>query len=275
MNHDEIMKRKNEISKKGGKIWTNFLSGLRFDENVTDVIDLDEAILVIVQTTFQKLGYFVAAGSEQLVKLLRLTPIDVFIKWTYRPDEDDLGEKMFQAGFYLYARYIRNTTVFKKNPYQHAVTGKRAILHEMYDSSCGEFPVVEDAEKLFELAKEVFDQNCDEVFTVREWKERIRKKEVLIYREDGKIFSCYVWHLQGKVLYSNISINLGPANILYNLERRIFEQYWDEGIRAHYSWKNCENRKALKRGLENCKECILRESILYHSIYKKKIEKRR
>lgn len=267
MRHNEILKRRDEIAKSGKDIWTNFVFGLRFDENVIDIVDLEKSLMVIVKTPYQKLGYFVAAGSEELRRLLKRTPMDIFVKWTYKPTRDDLSEIMCQAGFYLYARYIRNTTVYKSNPYEYPARGTKALLQEMYDSSCGEFPAVEDAEELFRLAKKVFDTNSDDVFTVQEWRERIQKKEVLIYRESGKIIACYVWRLQGKVLYSNISINLGLANILYNLERQVFERYWNEGIRAHYSWKNCENKKALKRGLENCEECIANKSILYHSIY--------
>lgn len=271
MYHNEILKRRDEIAKSGEDIWTNFVLGLRFDENVIDVVDLEKSLMVIVKTPYQKLGYFVAAGSEELRKLLKCTPVDVFVKWTYKPTGDDLSDMMCQAGFHLYARYIRNTTVYKSNPYEYPARGTKALLQEMYDSSCGEFPAVEDAEELFELAYKVFDVNCDDVFTIQEWRERIQKKEVLIYRESGKIIACYVWRLQGKVLYSNISINLGLANILYNMERRVFDRYWKEGIRAHYSWKNCENKKALKRGLENCEECILNKSILYHSIYTREI----
>ncbi len=267
MTEREILKRKDEIAKCGEDVWTNFVCGLRFDKNVIDVIDLEKSLMVIVKAPYQKLGYFMAADSGQLVKLLKRIPKDVFITWTYRPNRNDLSDIVCQAGLHLYARYIRNTIVFKSNPYEYPTKGKRVLLQEMYDSSSGEFPVIHDAEELLELALKVFDVNCDGVFTIQEWRERIRKKEVLIYRESGKIVACYVWRLQGKVLYSNVSINLGTANILYNLERQVFERYWNEGIRAHYSWKNCENKKALKRGLENCEECIANKSILYHSIY--------
>lgn len=64
MRYNEILKRRNEIAKSGEDIWTNFVLGLRFDENVIDVVDLEKSLMVIVKTPYQKLGYFVAAGAS-------------------------------------------------------------------------------------------------------------------------------------------------------------------------------------------------------------------
>ena len=72
----------------------------------------------------------------------------------------------------------------------------------------------------------------------------VKKKEILVYREAGEIIAAYIFHYQGKKLYSNTSMNLGGANILYNMERRIFEEAWNKGIRIFYGWGNLANVRA-------------------------------
>ena len=118
----------------------------------------------------------------------------------------------------------------------------------MYDSACGEYPTEEDAEEIYEIHMRNFDAVSDDIFTIDEWKEKIRKKEVLVYREEGKIIAYYNWKLEGNTFYSNVSVDEGPANIMYNLERRVFEKYWEQGIRIFYFWVNKKKQQTIASG---------------------------
>lgn len=91
---------------------------------------------------------------------------------------------------------------------------------------------------------------------MEDWRRTIENKECVIVRENGKIVTLYKWRIEGKKLYGNISVNLGAANLLYDLERSVFDEYWEKGIRTMYAWINCSNNKALKRGPGYEKEIV-------------------
>ena len=101
----------------------------------------------------------------------------------------------------------------------------------------------------------------------RKRSEIIERKECLLYRENGNIVTFYVWRLEGRKLYSNLVLNEGAANFSYNLERRIFEEMWEKGIRIFYAWYNVKNKKALKRGNANTDKLIKSNEIIYNDIY--------
>ena len=164
---------------------------------------------------------------------------------------------------------LPNTTTYLNNPYEVTEKGRRAILQEMYDPAQGEFPQEKDAEEIYQLCLKNFDPVIDDVFSIEEWRKAIVNKECLVVKENGKIITIYKWCMEGKKLYSNLVINLGTANLLYNLERCIFEKYWEEGMRTAYAWINISNKKALKRGPKYEHDIIKSKKLLYDTIYKK------
>ena len=194
---------------------------------------------------------------EDLHILLTLIPGNTIINMVYKR-ECDLDNFFISEGLSLYATYQRNVIRYKSNPYLIPETSKRRqILPRMYDPACGEYPNKEDAEELDRLHRQVFDPLCDDMFSIDEWKEKIDKKEILVYRDNGKITAYYCFRVEGQKLYSNMSVNIGAANTLYNMERRIFEEMWDKGIRIFYGWFNLKNHKAQKHGmrLEAISQC--------------------
>lgn len=266
MSYEDVMKEVDSLKQIYGKLFTNIIPGAMKSNLEYEIIKKDEGLIIVAQEPHRKRGYFAVKDKDALAVLLADIPHNIFFEWLYR-GENELEEIMNRVNIKLYATFFRSTRIWKGNPFEVQQEGRRVLLQEMYDSSCGEYADVEDAEELYELSKSVFDVKCDDVFTVEEWRERILMREVLVYREKDKITSCYVWHLDGKKLYSNISINLGAANILYNMERRIFTEMWEKGIRIYYSWRNIKNKKALSRGNKNTRVLLAREDIMYNAIY--------
>lgn len=266
MDYEGVIEKIDSYRRKYGKCITNIILGAMKTEVKYDIIERESGLIIVGHEAHRKRGYFIAEDITELKKLLQDVPENVFFEWIYR-DENILAEIEKDICLTLYETYFRISDVWAKNPYEVPIEGRRSILQEMYDSACGEYAVEQDAEELYNLSRSVFDTNCDDVFTVEEWKKRISEKEVLIYRENSKIVSCYVWRLEGRKLYSNISINRGAANILYNMERRIFTEMWEKGIRTYYAWYNTKNKKELARGNKNACKYILREDIIYNAIY--------
>ena len=265
-----------------GDILTNTFPGCIEEDVDFTPSKRGDAYVFTVCERFRKRGFFVAIddkkGREELIELIRDCPSDTIFEWLQKKkdpfdDEDeaydscDLKEVFEAAGLSLYEKYVRVMTTYVSNPFDIPEEGRRSILSEMYEPG-GEYAKIEDANELFQLNIDTFDANCDDTFTLDEWKEIIRNKNCLVHRDNGKISAYYVWKLQGKKLYSNISVNFGPANHLYNMERRIFEEYWKMGIRTYYAWFNMNNKNALKRGNKNAQKCIKSKGILYNYVYK-------
>ena len=84
------------------------------------------------------------------------------------------------------------------------------------------------------------------------------------------IVTYYVFKKEGKKLYSNISLNLGPANFLYNIERRIFDECWEEGMRTNYWWVSMNNEPAMTRMNKDHMKSVQHASFLYNDIFVKR-----
>lgn len=264
----EVLKKINQL-KLRGRVKTNYYPGAV--KNDADVVleENENAIIFIVEEPFRKRVFFASVENEALELLLNKLPSGSVLEYIYKL-ENDMAKVFVNGGLYEYTYYIRNTIVWSESPYTVDETGKRRLLQDMYDPNCGEYAKKDDAVELYTLTKEIFDTNCDDVFTLEQWENIIESKKCLIYRENGLIISYYVWKLEGKKFYANISVNRGAANILYNLERRVFEDAWNKGIRTYYAWFNKDNFVALNRGNANAKEFIKHQDIIYNGIYIKK-----
>lgn len=272
----------NELKRKGSII-TNIHPGCVGRETDFDLLKGEKAYVFFATERYKKKGLFAAVddeeGRNELIKIIRDNQNDAVFDWLqkgrvdqefeveYEEKDSCTEKKLFEeAGLHLYKKYIRILTSYKSNPYLIPEKGRRRILQDMYEPG-GELPCLDDAEELFQINRETFDAKSDDVFSVQEWKKIISEERCLIHREDGHITTYYVWELQGKKLYSNIAVNMIGANHLYNMERRIFEKYWEEGIRTYYAWFDVKNNNALKRGNTEARLCINSKSVLYNYIY--------
>lgn len=230
-------------------------------------------------------AFFVVVNDEEGINdfadLMSNIPQGTVVEWFQKGEVDkdylikleeydscEYRDLFKKCGLELYKKYIRVSSTYNKNPKSVPEIGRRKILWEMYEPS-GEWPSLSDADELYKITAETFDPLTDDVYSIDEWKRLIEKKECLVCRENGEITAYYVWRLEGKKLYSNIALNRGPANNLYNIERRVFEEYWNKGIRSFYAWFDIKNKNALKRGNINPaeRECLRSRSVLYNYIY--------
>lgn len=266
----EVKSKINGLKKRTKLIITNFYPGLVDNNQEVEYMENEQAIVFILQETYRNRCFFAYAEEEAFVSLLLKVPANTVMEFISREKKDPIEKVFVRGNMNKYAVYIRKTVCYGENPYEIPETGKRVLLSEMYDADCGEYPTLEAAEELDALHRQVFDPLCDDMFTINEWKEKINKKEILIYRDNGKITSYYCFCLEGNKLYTNVVVNTGTADILYNMERRIFEEMWDKGIRVYYAWYNEKNDKALCRGNKNAIKCIRSCGLLYNFIYIKK-----
>ena len=272
MKYFDVKVKINNIRKQNKGIETNYYANVLSDEDDVITFESEKAIIYIMQEPFRQRVYFVSADEGELMELLQLVPKGAVLEYVHKDVNPALLNTFQEGKLEKYATYIRHTTCYVENPFLFPEKGRRALLQELYEPNFGEYATVSDVDELYDLTKETFDVICDDVYTKEKWTEIVQNKECLLYRDNGKIISYYVWRLEGKKLYSNISLNKGPANVLYNLERRILEQMWEKGIRIYYAWYNVENSAALSRTNKNeeISKCVKSHSQIYNSIFVRK-----
>ena len=260
------------IKREKGEVITNFTLSSVDEEACEQVYSTDTCYATLYWDIDKYVLNFVVASLEDLHNLVQSIPDNTTIPIVYK-EECELNSFFMPMDLTLHATYQRTTVRYKSNPYLFPeISKRRQILPKMYDPHCGEFPLEEDAEELDRLCRKVFDPICDDMFTIEQWKQMIRDKNILVYKDDEEeITAVYVWRLEGKKLYSNMSVNTGAANTLYNMERRVFEKMWNDGIRVFYGWGNLDNVDAKKHAMpENAiRECAESINILFCDIYYK------
>lgn len=270
MNILEIKEKIRILKRNYKKIDSNFYPGVAVEEQEADFYENEKALVFIIQEPNRKRAFFAFADETYLGELLLKIPAGTVTEYICRDEINPLENVFENSGVVHYKTYIRKTMYYSDNPYLLPETGKRKLLTELYDPACGEYAKEADVNELYELTMETFDPLCDDVLTLEQWSGIVANKECLIYRENGDIIAYYVFRLEGKKLYSHISLNRGPANCLYNLERRVFEDMWEKGIRIFYAWFYIENVKALSRKNENEIKAVKSKEIIYNFIYIKK-----
>ena len=222
--------------------------------------DHDEsAVLVIVKDKYFNKGYMCFCDKSAVDKLIQNVEIPFFVYWNCKEKDDD---SLNISTLKLYTIYQRDTVTYYENPFTIPdPTNRRDILRVMYEENFGEYAMIEDAEELNSMSLELFDQYSDELPDLEEWRSICENRECLIYREGNNkknIVAYYVWHLEGKKLYSRMSANKVGANVLYNLERRIFTEYYEQGIRVFYGWSDIYNSSAIGRRTNKAVEKLSR-----------------
>lgn len=249
------------IKRENGSVITNFTMASAEEEACEKVYKAESYYATLYKDIDKYVLCFAVASLDDLHNLIEMIPANTVINVVYRKD-CELHDFLISEGLLLHATYQRTSIRYKSNPYlQPEKSKRRQILPKMYDPHCGEYPNEEDAQELDDLCRTVFDPLCDDMFSIEEWKEKIRNKEILVYRDEGKITAYYLFRQEGKKLYSNMSVNIGAANTLYNMERRIFEEMWDKGIRTFYGWGNLSNKKAKKHAMQSEAVLVCAETI--------------
>ncbi len=242
------------------------------DEMEVECHETEASIVIWFTERFRVRCLFATSNLIDLNKAMSCLEKGSICEFLFKQgDREDLYNLIFSSlGFSQYSFYTRITETWGDvSPKTIPEVGRRKILEELYDPAFGVYPTLDDTEELYKITRETFDINCDDTFTISEWREIINEKRCLIYKENGEIVCLYVWRLDGRALYSNMSINRGPANYMYNLERRIFDEYFEKGIRTFYWWVERKNKAQKRRANTNSQipKLLKSSSYLYNAIY--------
>jgi len=195
-------------------------------------------------------AYFVSYDLQELSAELKYFSKGTILECASK-GENIVETALLNGGFDRIAIHARKSINFN----EEGKAFKRShadILEPYYNPTVGEYAKEEDAEEIVSLLENVFNRDTDHIPSVEDIKEYASKNWILLYRIKGKIRTLYVYQIQGKKFYSNISYNSSSAIILYCLERRAHEEVIRKyDVTMKYSWINLENERSLRRNILN------------------------
>ena len=266
---ESIQRTIDEIREGCTEVISNMVSDRLNSEILIGAYRYNGAVAYIVYEKRRKNLYFVANCADDLIYMLKHIPEDAYCDLFYKEESILLNKILEEAGWSLCSKYYRTTRVYKENPNAFPLTGRRAILQELYDPTFGEYATVDDIGELMSLFDKYFDEKMDDYYDELQWKDIVEKGQCLIHKENNEIVTAYVFRIEKNKLYSSMTLNLGPANWSYNVERRVLDMAWDMGIRIHYWWTRADNMKAVVRQVVDDK-ALKGQSLLFNDIYTNK-----
>lgn len=205
--------------------------------------------------------YFISYDLNDLEKELSYFPRNSILEYICKGD-NPLKDVFNESGFEEIASYARKS-INMRTEGKEFKRSHSELLDSYYDETVGEYATEEDAEEIVQLLDKVFDIEMDHIPGVEHIREYARKNWILIYRVSGEIKALYLFQIQGKKFYSNISYNSLPAVVLYCLEKRAHMDVVNNyDVAIKYSWINEKNEKSLRRNTLNFDG-------VYNYIYKK------
>lgn len=245
MKIQEIMQFILSLRKSKKKLLTNYF--LTYQNSEQDFLTWkgEETIVFSVQEEKLQRCFFASTNEKELNSLLKELPSGTVMDYIIKKKETDFC--WTEAGFKLYRTLIRYT-----NPDWEDVSrpkSKRTLfLEQFYDENMGQFADVEDAEEIYGLLYKIFDVRVSRLPSMQQLIEMIKKKWVLLYREQGRIVAFLIYQIEGRKYYGYQIYNEGTADITYNLERKAMQYASDTyQIKNSYGWVEADNLGANAR----------------------------
>ncbi|MCM1232283.1 MAG: hypothetical protein NC489_19335 [Ruminococcus flavefaciens] len=243
----EILQQTHKINRQNRRIWTNYYHNYSSSSLLFDVIEGESTIVFGIQEGSIYRVFYYSYDNKELANCLKQTPngavIDIVTK------EKDLNSGwLLSAGFLPYAVYGRFGHVL--HTYEEELkqmTSQR--MAPFYNENYGECATESDIKEIQDLIFDTFDEHADHLhFLSKELRSLIKKKWIWIQRDDGKICCIFIYNIQGKKIYYNLSINKSSADVLYSIQRKVLLNAITEfHVTYAYGWISLKNKSALKR----------------------------
>lgn len=121
-------------------------------------------------------------------------------------------------------------------------------LDRFYREEYGRLAKKEQLAEIQKILRERFDRYADHLYSDEEMEELIVNNQVWIQCEDNQITTIFVYKIEGKKFYSNISFNDSTADVLYSIQKKVLLKAVEEyNITYYYGWIRINNRQALKK----------------------------
>lgn len=225
---------------------TNFCGQKELQKQTFEVLYTDLTVVFWYWDAFVCRVFFYSVKDSEVRKLLQMTPENAVMDIiSPQKEEQKRWEKL--TGFSSYAVYgrfgrkIAGTEEEKKR-------FKREPLDRFYKEEYGIPAVREQLEEIQQVLEDHFDAGADHLYSKQEMAELIDKKRVWIHSEEGRITTIFVYRIEGKKFYSNISLNDSTADVLYSIQKKVLLNAIEEfKVLYYYGWIRINNRQALRK----------------------------
>lgn len=242
----EIQQIIDGFKEKGKRTKTNYYYTY---QNFSDSFDVWEGTATIVFGIKEGMVYrvfYCSQNEEELGECLKQVPEGAVLEFITK--EKVINENFLaRAGFELYDTYGR----LGRSLLGYEEEKERMKMQRMgcfYDDSYGEIATKHDLSELQKVIYGTFDVKADHLLTDKEMLELIEKNQVIIQRECGKICCIFIYKIQGKKIYYNLSLNRSTADVLYSIQQKeLLKAIREKGVIYMYGWISLNNKAAVKR----------------------------
>lgn len=241
----KIKEKTQSIKREYRKATTNYYKPIEGSD--FDVCQTEKTIVFGMQDHLVYRVYFYTAAIDELAELLRQYPDEATIDIIARRREDltSLFEQLASAGYGRHALFERyhildlKTGIYTKIPV--FFQGQKAMQY-------GRYATEEDAEEVLELLQDTFDHKESHLQDMKRLKHMIKKENVRVISEDGKIVTVVTFWYEGKKEYIEHVVNTARREYAHALYLSAFEIAVSNGINYAYTWIKSTNKRMQKFG---------------------------
>ncbi|MBQ8982351.1 MAG: hypothetical protein IJ079_02085 [Lachnospiraceae bacterium] len=238
----EILELCNSIKREKKKYYTNYYMTYNSSDSDFIVIQNEGTIVFLVKEEFFYRCFFLSNNLETLIKCLSEVPQDSILDFIEKAENCSLLNTFQKSGFNSYATYLRVSSPIPPKPYKKDKI--ELLCEKLYNDKLGQRATESDIPQLRQIFLDVFDVNCDGILTVEKLRRSIQNGTVWIYKADEKICTVYIYQVEGKKRYGNLTYNCLSADYLYSVCRKANELSAKEhDFILHYGWVNEKNKK--------------------------------
>lgn len=254
LSYRSIFDKINRIKKNAQVHQTDYISNYYsfYDRSkegeLYDAMLSDDTILFIVSDIGDiNRVFFATYNVEVLSDMLLDVRMSCLIDYNTFQEENPLADVIQKGGFTHYSTYIRRHYDISANNGQYN-NKESALLDRFYSDEIVSYACKEDADEIYAILWDVFDPKRDHLPNKDILIKWIEDERVLYYREEGTIYSLYIYEVQGRKMYSAFSYNKTSADKLYCLEKKAFiDAVERDHVTQKYSWVNVKNLRAAGR----------------------------
>lgn len=221
-----VMKMKRQGRKIKSNVYTAANPLMKYNTAVTP-----ETVAYLEEDHGIKRLKFYTVSTEDLQQVLGSIPEPVTVDVVTKDPEDLLCE-MQNAGYILLARMRR----LVNRDITEVMKGM-----ELSNDPMGGSAHVEDAETINRLLWEVFDTRVSHLMSDSELAEAIRKGEVFVEKEQGKIVTVLQRTVERNQFYINQVINRSDSFRVHSLLKKELFRFYENGGRYLYAWVQDSN----------------------------------
>ncbi len=242
----EIQQRIRLIQQKGVAVITNYYNQPGLAEKEFHTWLTEFTIIFWTQDDSVVRVFFYSCHEEELRKGLQTMPdgavVDVISK---ESDIADVWKK--RTGYSLHSVYGRFGYPLGNVEAEKERFGAMK-LDRFFDAELGIIAQKDDLQEIQRLLYDTFDPCSDHLLLDDELETLIKEGFVWLEREDDKICTIFIYRIEGKKFYSNISLNYSTADVLYSIQKKALlyaiEKYQ---VTYFYGWISLSNKQALQK----------------------------